>query len=192
MTCLFILWLRKYPACGLLALFVTVGMDSVVRSSMLSAGVGPHRRPKRPVAAVLVGASLALGACHVQLVGNYDENLVNGATAMAAEIDTVLENERNPATPADATYEANRAAYNQINADLRALLVRAEANDKNQHIVNQIRTLIDTVRALENTHRTEGRLSRAYLDAKQQNIEMEIVAIMRTENAKKAASSSGL
>ncbi len=145
----------------------------------------------RTIRAGLLATILGLGACHVQLVGDYDPAVADGAAAVAGDLNTVIESERDPVKPGDSSYAANQPAYNRINAELQTLLVRAEAHDKNQYVVNQIRKLIETVRALEQIHRQEGRLPAAYLDAKQQDIEAEIAAIIRTENAKKAVASSG-
>jgi hypothetical protein len=137
-------------------------------------------------AALLLPSALSLGACHVKLVADYDDEFSKSAIAAEKEIDSLLENQRNPAKTTDISYEGNIAAYNQINVDLKSLLTRAMSHDNNEPSINQVKSLIETVDGLEAAHKRDGHLGAFEIDQKEAAIQAEISSIVRTENAKKA------
>ena len=129
---------------------------------------------------------ILVAACHVQLVSDYDPEFVANAVEVQKEIDTLLQDQRNPVRGADLSYEASKPAYNKIEVDLSSLLARAQSHPDNDPTINQVKALIETVHGLERIHQRDNHLPRAVIDIEQDTIRRDISSIVRTENAKKA------
>jgi hypothetical protein len=134
----------------------------------------------------LLGGLILLAGCHIQLVSDYDDQFVKDATEIQKEIDTLLQDQRNPVKGADLSYEASKPAYNKIEVDLSSLLTLAQSHKMNDPTINQVGKLIDTVRGLERIHQRDNRLPPFVIDTEQVTIRDQISSIVRTENAKKA------
>jgi hypothetical protein len=129
---------------------------------------------------------LLVGACHIKLVSDYDDNFVKAAAVAENEISTFIQSMKNPAPGTNLTYAGNIATYNKIEVDLNSCLVLASSHENNVQTIAQINTVIDRVHAMAARHRA-GPLSPAYLDQKQKDISLLISIVIRTENDKKAA-----
>ena len=135
---------------------------------------------------MLLGCLLLAAACHVQLVSDYDEEFVKTASEIQREIDTLLQNQRNPAKGADLSYEASKPAYNKIEVELSSLLALAQSHENNDPSIDQVKALIDTVHRLEAIHERDNRIPPVAINIEQNTIRTQISSIIRTENAKKA------
>jgi len=146
----------------------------------------PAFRVRGSRAITLFSFLVLLAACHVQLVSDYDEELVKDATEVEKEIDALLQEQRNPVRGSDLSYEASKPAYNKIEVELHALLTRAQSHENNNETVSQVEALIKTVRLLEEIHQRDNRLPPATIGIQQDIIGRDISSIIRSENAKKA------
>ncbi len=140
----------------------------------------------RTKSAWLLGSLILLAGCHIQLVSDYDEQFVKTASEIQKEVDTLLQDQRNPVKGADLSYEASKPAYNKIEVDLSSLLTLAQSHSMNDPTINEVNKLIDTVRGLERIHQRDNRLPPFVIDTEQAAIRDQISSIIRTENAKKA------
>ncbi len=129
---------------------------------------------------------ILVAACHVQLVSDYDEEFVKTASEIQREIDTLLQNQRNPPKGADLSYEANTPAYYKIEVELSSLLALAQSHENNDASIDQVKALIETVHQLEAIHERDNRIPPAAINIEQNTIRTQISSIVRTENAKKA------
>jgi hypothetical protein len=131
---------------------------------------------------------LLVSACHVGLVGDYDENFIKAATELEKEIDGFLQNLEYPPVPtADLTYAGNIGTYNKLRVDLNALLVLARSHERNEPTINQVNALIRIVRGIEDVHKKQGKLSPGFIDSQREELLTAFTSIIRTENDKKAA-----
>ncbi len=135
---------------------------------------------------LVLGYLILVGACHIQLVSDYDEDFVKTASEIQREIDTLLQNQRNPPKGADLSYEANKPAYNKIEVELSSLLALAQSHENNDPSIDQVRALIETVHRLEAVHQRDNRIPPAAINIEQNTMRTQISSIVRTENAKKA------
>jgi hypothetical protein len=135
---------------------------------------------------IVLACLILVAACHIQLVSDYDEEFVKTASDIQKEIDTLLQNQRNPPKGADLSYEANKPAYNKIEVELSSLLALAQSHENNDPSIDQVKALIETVHRLEAIHERDNRVPSAAINIEQNTIRTQISSIVRTENAKKA------
>ncbi len=134
---------------------------------------------------VLTLLCLAVSACHIKLVSDYDDEFIRAATSTQKEISTLLQKLKNPPAGSDITYKGNIEGYNKIDVDLDGLLVLAMAHQGNDQTVAQVKKIIGMVKDLENLHKNST-LSANFLIQEQQHISAAFAFVIRTENDKKA------
>ena len=93
------------------------------------------------------------GCAGVRMMGDYDERIDTGVTAVQRKMERFLVSiERQAGQPA-ARFENHAAFYDDIREDLSALRVRAAAHANNEITVQQIQLLADNVSTLEKLDR---------------------------------------
>jgi hypothetical protein len=101
---------------------------------------------------------LALAACQVVLVSDYDEMFDQELTSTQKDVAALLTkigSKPNPANPLQTgeTYAADADAYQKIGIDLSALAVRAAAHRNNAETVDSVQRLTRTFSAFEAEHK---------------------------------------
>lgn len=122
------------------------------------------RRYRSLLVALLVPlGALSIGACaSVQLVGQYDEQVDQGATRLQKGMDTFLTRlEALPAGAPERHYAASRPFYLDYGVDLRALETRAASLPKNAPTVEQLQLMERNVESLRATHESQDGLGAA-------------------------------
>jgi hypothetical protein len=134
---------------------------------------------------------LSVAACHVQLVSDYDDQMVKDATAVQTDVDTLLQTELNPPKGTDTGYEASKPAYNKIAVDLDSLRTQAMSHPNNGPTIAQVDTLAKDIADLQALHMKDNTLGRAFIQQEQSDIATHVSLIVRTENDKKAGNAGG-
>lgn len=130
--------------------------------------------------------SLALGACAVRFVSDYDEVLDRSATETHAELTAFLDQLQDPSSPKRG-YAASAETYATILGDLHAMRSRAQSNNAdggNAETVTQIETIEENVELLRDQHRKRPPSADA-VRLTQQAIDLQFEALIRLELAKK-------
>jgi len=110
---------------------------------------------------VFVSAALALAlcACTVRLIADYDQYSFDKVTALQEQCEKLFVSlEEAAATPdkGDDLYQAHAAAYDEIIASLRVLETRAQTLDKNEIPQEQVRLLRDSMERMQALHREKS------------------------------------
>jgi hypothetical protein len=129
---------------------------------------------------------LAVVGCTVSLIAPYDEATVNSVTALLKKTDTFLIQQQSyleSGQQSMTTYEHNQPWYNEVQVDLNAIIVRAQAIPKNQNTVNQLSKLQTAFNDLISQNK-QG-FSKEYLAIAQMSVNQLIGAILAAEFAKK-------
>jgi hypothetical protein len=134
---------------------------------------------------------LSVAACHVQLVSDYDDQMVKDATAVQTDVDTLLQTELNPPRETDTSYEASKPAYNKIAVNLDSLRMQAMSHPNNGPTIEQVDALAKDVADLQALHMKDNTLGRIFIQQEQNDIATHVSLIVRTENDKKAGNAGG-
>jgi hypothetical protein len=134
---------------------------------------------------------LSVAACHVQLVSDYDDQMVKDATAVQTDVDTLLQTELNPPRETDTSYEASKPAYNKIAVNLDSLRMQAMSHPNNGPTIEQVDALAKDVADLQALYMKDNTLGRIFIQQEQNDIATHVSLIVRTENDKKAGNAGG-
>lgn len=96
-------------------------------------------------------SALALGGC-VTLIAPYDDQIDEMATNLQHDISAEIETLSRAQMP-DCLYANHVDFYKKANADVSALLVRAEAHELNSQTIGQVQALDGALDGLEELHR---------------------------------------
>jgi len=139
-------------------------------------------------AAQLLLVSLALSACAVQFVSDYDEVLDRAATETQRKITLLLTEVQNPSSPA-RNYANSAKTYSEILSDLHTMRTRAEANNTrggNAETIVQIGKIEENVVLIQEEHRrTPSGLPPDFIAPAQRIIDVQFHALIEFELAKK-------
>lgn len=109
----------------------------------------------RWLSCLLVLAALA-GCTTAKLVGDYDEQIDKGTTALQKDVDAFLEKlEASAATQKDnvATYDQHKQFYSDARVAVNGLRVRADATERNSLTVRSFDKLHENINLLEEMHK---------------------------------------
>ena len=133
---------------------------------------------------LILALCLTATCCSIALISGYDEVTDNAVTQLQRKVDTFLiEIQRNVATN-EAGYEKNAQFYDQVRVDIDAIRVRAEAREKNEITVKQLKILQESVDTLEKLHKL-GFNKPEELEPLRQAFDTSFTAILKLELAKK-------
>jgi hypothetical protein len=131
---------------------------------------------------------LTLAACSVHLIAAYDEVFDKAAAETQKKIAHLMEGLRREGSP-ERHYSRAAKDYADINADLHSLRVRAEANAfgaPNDESIKIVDTILANMQLLEEQHRRKpAGLSVAFVDTAQSTIDLQFVALIQLELAKR-------
>jgi hypothetical protein len=143
----------------------------------------------RPIFALRGALVLALAACHVQFVTEYDQTFDAELSTAYQDIDILLTRLGTPSaadpTVSAVSYAAVAADYARIDAALDAMQMRADArtlNDATSASVTKIRQTFD---GLEDASKSPGGLRVAHVRDELGILRHDFQALMALEAAKK-------
>ena len=127
---------------------------------------------------------LLLAGCTVQLIAQYDEATDRATTALQKKVETFFVMlERQIGTP-EAAYARHVALYDDVQVELSALKVRAEALPQNSLTVQQIDLLTASWANLQQLHRL-GLRSVEEITPLRRNFNQAFTQILKLELAKR-------
>jgi hypothetical protein len=140
-----------------------------------------------------LAAALALSGCHIALVSAYDDTLNQQMVTAQHDVDTLLETMVETTSPADntktaVTYAAQLTTYVNLNVELDAMLVRANARANNGPTVDAVTKLQTIFKRFQARHSAESALSVAYIQDTQMILDQGFSAAMAQELLKKQSS----
>ena len=131
---------------------------------------------------------VALAACSVSLISAYDDIFDKSAADTQKKVSLLMEQLQREGSAA-RQYSNSVKAYTDIDADLHFLLVRAEANSSsgpNSETVTIVQTIQQNMALVEEQHRRKpSGPSMAFLQSAQQQLDLQFVALIQLELAKK-------
>lgn len=156
----------------------------------------------------LLAAILWLAGCQVSLISDYDPTTDKGVSDLQRGIERhlgLLETLAAEPPGLETLLEACKPekfddTYRQLQADLRTLIVRNEAREKNQRTVEQLRDLQKSLETLQQQQRERYEptdpdravvkpgdhcLSRGQVDVNRRALEQHLRAILKLELAKR-------
>jgi hypothetical protein len=136
---------------------------------------------------------IAVAACTtVRLVSEYDEITDKSATEMQHKVDQFLLKMETAAGTVAGGYDANAATYDELQADVDGLRVRATAVPNNRFTLEQIDALDRTLADLRKLHKLEGAkgLPSALAEPSRSAFTSIFTAIIKLELAKKRGQST--
>ena len=134
----------------------------------------------RPARTFVLAFTLLLG-CTVRWISTYDETTDKDVTALQHKVAALL---TSLDTPNPVPYEKAAAQYAGIYNDLRALIIRNEARDKNELTTQQLRLLDSNIQTLEKLHMAPD-FKRELVPPARASIDQIFRAILKLELAKK-------
>jgi hypothetical protein len=137
---------------------------------------------------------MALAACAVHFVSDYDEVLDRTATETQKKITLLLTTLKDPSAP-ERKYSVAEKSYGEILSDLHAVRTRAEANNSqggNTDTINQINTIETNVIRLQELHKDHpGSLNTGALELAQRVMDVQFKSLIQFELAKKRGKTPG-
>lgn len=130
--------------------------------------------------------SLAVTGCGVSLVAPYDETTVTSVTDLLKRTDIFLIQQQSlleSGQQSKATYEANKAWYDQTEVDLNAIIIRAQAIPKNDNTVTQLKNLEAALQGVIDNNKAG--FTSEYLALERRIVDQAIGAILAAEFSKK-------
>jgi hypothetical protein len=104
--------------------------------------------------ALLIAWLLALAGCAgVRLVGDYDEQIDKGVSALQRETEIFFVRLESVPGPMAAPYEPNKAFYGEVRVAVSSLRLRADATERNSLTVRMLDLLQTNYNRLEGDHR---------------------------------------
>ncbi len=127
---------------------------------------------------------LTLACCGITLISGYDEITDNAVTQLQRKVDTFLiEIQRNVGT-SEVGYENRKEFYDEVRIDIDAIRVRAEAKEKNEITLRQLKTLQESVDSFEKLHEL-GFIKPEEIEPLRQAFDTIFTAILKLELTKK-------
>ncbi len=102
---------------------------------------------------VLMVLAAATGCATIRLVGDYDQQIDEGVTALQRQTETFLVKLESVGGNRVAPYESNQAFYGEAKVAISSLRVRADATERNSLTVQMLDKLQNNFNRLENDHR---------------------------------------
>ena len=128
---------------------------------------------------------VALSGCTaINLMPNYDERTDKLVTALQHKFETFFVRLEDTIGTDAASYEHNKAFYQEIRVDISALELRVNAIPNNTKTQEQVTLLKDNLKLLKAFHQ-QGLKSTAVIDPPRQLFNMSLQNILRLELAKK-------
>lgn len=145
--------------------------------------------PKRSKLVVLVLTLLTLlaGCGPVRLVSPYDQVVDEGVTAFHTHVTAFVGKMEALAGKPEGSYEANKASYPDLNAELSSLKMRATQTPLNDSTVKSLDELIGNVEQLRKLHDSGGDkgLFPALAEPALKAIDVQCESILKLEIAKR-------
>jgi hypothetical protein len=145
--------------------------------------------PKRSKLVVLVLALVSLLVCcgPIRLVSPYDQVIDEGVTAFYAHVTGFVGKMETLAGKPEGTYEANKASYPELSAELSSLRMHAAQTPLNDSTVKSLDELIGSIERLRQLHASGGDkgLFPALADPALKAIEVQCESIVKLEIAKR-------
>lgn len=141
--------------------------------------------PARSLAIVLLAVLVALSACTVRYVAEYDPRIEETAIVLQREMDSFLTSMETAESLADRAYDARREFYANYAVDLRSLRVRAGAQPLNDTTVQQLDLMLESLETLRTLHEEQGTLTAAAIGVNRELFNTAWGAILAWESQKK-------
>ena len=143
-----------------------------------------HSNLGTPLLLCLAVAVLA-GCATIKLVGDYDEQIDKGVTALQKDLEAFLVKlESVPGAKVDG-YEKNKAFYGEAKVAISSLRVRADATERNSLTVQMLDRLQNNVSRFESDHSSKEGIDKRELPIYRGGFNSQFTAILTFELAKK-------
>ena len=127
---------------------------------------------------------IALSACSIKLVSNYDETTDKAVTELQKDFETFFLTVDSQAGLPECTYENHSKFYQSAKIAISAVEVRARAIDKNEITVEQVGLLKSNLTSLEKLHKL-GCFTSGQVENLRNSFNSSFTAILKLELAKK-------
>jgi len=125
------------------------------------------------------------GCASVKLVGDYDEQIDKGVTALQKDTETFLVKlESVPGDKLDG-YEKNKTFYGETKVTISSLRLRADATERNSLTVQMLDKLQNNMSRFERDHNSSEGIKKVELPIYRGGFNSQFTAIMTFELAKK-------
>ena len=145
--------------------------------------------PARLLVLALLATLLALPACTVRYVAEYDPRIEETSIVLQREMDSFLTSLEIAELEEDRSYDARREFYANYAVDLRSLRVRAAAQPLNDITIQQLDLMVSSLETLRTLHEEQGELSDAALGVNRELFNTAWGAILAWESQKKRGKS---
>ncbi|MBL4674753.1 MAG: hypothetical protein JKY70_00870 [Mucilaginibacter sp.] len=135
-------------------------------------------------------ASVLFTACHVVLIGAYDEHVDQSIQQISTEVSTLmvkLEKNIDDNLPAQNNYDNYREVYVNLYGEVENLKIRTMALPKYSKITQMVVLLNDNIHKLEALHKI-GFTNKQLLETTKTLIETSLQAMLSAQNALKRES----
>lgn len=134
-------------------------------------------------------AAILSGCSTIKLVGDYDEQLDKGTTALQKEVEAhLIKLESTASKPSDKVeaYEKHKQFYADAKVTISGLRIRADATERNSLTVRMFDKLRNNIGELEQMHKSDEGLTKAEIDKSIRGaFNTQFTAILTFELAKK-------
>lgn len=134
-------------------------------------------------ALILVSVTMLYGCASIKLVGDYDQQIDDGVTALQRNTETFLVKLESVEGAKLAPYEPNKAFYGEARVAISSLRVRADATERNSLTVRMLDKLQSNLNRFEEDHK-KG-ITKKELPLYRGGLNSQFTAILTFELAKK-------